>query len=184
MITRGLLLRKAIDQWVFEREKLRSLLLTTDEWKMPESLGKILTVFTQVTLEMPRSGTPTLPFVLPIRFGLLPLLVSLNLPCTTKRRSNANSMSLQRCYIWALVWPSSKKSARSVQNMRASYLNLSSTPTRGLRMRRFKVHLQLLSQANPHNQRDLALPVNKVLPLEPEFKRFYDASSYLRVRRA
>ncbi|KAF8152010.1 hypothetical protein K438DRAFT_1623453 [Mycena galopus ATCC 62051] len=44
MITRGLLLRKAIDQWVFDREELRPLLLTTDEWKMLESLGKILTV--------------------------------------------------------------------------------------------------------------------------------------------
>ncbi|KAF8180717.1 hypothetical protein K438DRAFT_2167280 [Mycena galopus ATCC 62051] len=44
MITRGLLLRKAIDQWVFDREELRPLLLTTDEWKMLQSLGKILKV--------------------------------------------------------------------------------------------------------------------------------------------
>ncbi|KAF8181164.1 hypothetical protein K438DRAFT_1725275 [Mycena galopus ATCC 62051] len=54
MITRGLLLRKAIDQWVFEREELRSLLLTPDEWKMLESLGKILTVrqFTIIFIQL------------------------------------------------------------------------------------------------------------------------------------
>ncbi|KAF7328569.1 Dimer-Tnp-hAT domain-containing protein [Mycena venus] len=85
MITRGLLLRKAIDQWVFDREELRPLLLTTDQWKMLESLGKILTVFTQVTLEMSRSGTPTLPFV----------LLMYEIMMTSLREHAANELLLQ-----------------------------------------------------------------------------------------
>ncbi|KAJ6563486.1 hypothetical protein B0H10DRAFT_2239418 [Mycena sp. CBHHK59/15] len=44
MISRGKLLRKAIDQWVLEREELRPLLLTHEQWKLLEALGDILRV--------------------------------------------------------------------------------------------------------------------------------------------
>ncbi|KAK7001674.1 hypothetical protein R3P38DRAFT_3368049 [Favolaschia claudopus] len=42
MIKRGLLLRKAIDTWVFEREELRGLSLRLEDWRLLEALGKLL----------------------------------------------------------------------------------------------------------------------------------------------
>ncbi|KAJ6626477.1 hypothetical protein B0H10DRAFT_1755504, partial [Mycena sp. CBHHK59/15] len=42
MIERGLLLRKAIDTWVFETEELRPLSLDDDHWKLLEALGGLL----------------------------------------------------------------------------------------------------------------------------------------------
>ncbi|KAJ7453226.1 hypothetical protein FB451DRAFT_1373925 [Mycena latifolia] len=59
-------LQTAIDQWVFEREALRPLLLKDDQWKMLFGLGDILETFTQVTLQMSKSTTPTLPWVIPM----------------------------------------------------------------------------------------------------------------------
>ncbi|KAH7903480.1 hypothetical protein BJ138DRAFT_1020557 [Hygrophoropsis aurantiaca] len=45
MIRRALLLRKAIDKWVFEQDNLRGdLLLSNDEWKFLEQLCDILEV--------------------------------------------------------------------------------------------------------------------------------------------
>ncbi|KAJ7131152.1 hypothetical protein C8R44DRAFT_613371 [Mycena epipterygia] len=44
MIVRARLLRTAIDHWIFEREELRPLSLTNDEWKFLEALEKILAV--------------------------------------------------------------------------------------------------------------------------------------------
>ncbi|CAK5283032.1 unnamed protein product [Mycena citricolor] len=66
MITRGLLLREAIDAWVFERRELRPLLLSNSDWDLLESLGKLLKLFTAVTLQMSKRSTPTLPWVLPM----------------------------------------------------------------------------------------------------------------------
>ncbi|KAJ7482522.1 hypothetical protein FB451DRAFT_1441871 [Mycena latifolia] len=72
MISRAKVLRKAIDQWVFEREALRPLLLKDDQWKMLFGLGDILEdcareqTFTQVALQMSKSTTPTLPWVIPM----------------------------------------------------------------------------------------------------------------------
>ncbi|KAJ7721351.1 hypothetical protein DFH07DRAFT_760491 [Mycena maculata] len=57
---------KAIDKWLIEREELRPLLLSNSQWKILEELGKILQLFTQVTLQMSKSSTPTLPWVLPM----------------------------------------------------------------------------------------------------------------------
>ncbi|KAJ6522341.1 hypothetical protein DFH09DRAFT_938405, partial [Mycena vulgaris] len=56
----------AIDSWVFEREELRPLLISTEQWAFLEAVANILEVFTQVTLQMSRSSTPTLPWVLPM----------------------------------------------------------------------------------------------------------------------
>ncbi|KAJ7150500.1 hypothetical protein C8R43DRAFT_887357, partial [Mycena crocata] len=56
----------AIDKWVIDREELRPLLLTSKEWELLEKLGDILQIFTQVTLQMSRAQTPTLPWVLPM----------------------------------------------------------------------------------------------------------------------
>ncbi|KAJ7178861.1 hypothetical protein C8R43DRAFT_871631 [Mycena crocata] len=68
MITRGRMLRKvcAINKWVIDREELRPLLLSSKEWELLEKLGDILQIFTQVTLQMSRAKTPTLPWVLPM----------------------------------------------------------------------------------------------------------------------
>ncbi|KAF8189446.1 hypothetical protein K438DRAFT_1582721 [Mycena galopus ATCC 62051] len=44
MIERGLLLRKIIDTWVFERDELRPLSLKPEEWKFLKALGALLKV--------------------------------------------------------------------------------------------------------------------------------------------
>ncbi|KAJ7021826.1 hypothetical protein C8F04DRAFT_972208, partial [Mycena alexandri] len=56
----------AIDKWVIDREELRPLLLSSREWDLLEKLGDMLQIFSQVTLQMSRSKTPTLPWVLPM----------------------------------------------------------------------------------------------------------------------
>ncbi|KAJ7839207.1 hypothetical protein B0H14DRAFT_2512952 [Mycena olivaceomarginata] len=66
MITRALKLRKAIHRWVIEHDELLPLRLEEKDWTLLESLGQILQVFTKVTLEMSKSTTPTLPFVIPM----------------------------------------------------------------------------------------------------------------------
>ncbi|KAF7362862.1 Dimer-Tnp-hAT domain-containing protein [Mycena venus] len=66
MISRALVLRKAIQRWVLERDELHPLLLSDEHWKLLEALGGILKVFTKVTLQMSKSSTPTLPWVLPM----------------------------------------------------------------------------------------------------------------------
>ncbi|KAJ6566505.1 hypothetical protein B0H19DRAFT_711354 [Mycena capillaripes] len=76
MISRALLLRKAIDRWVIEREELRPLLLSEDMWKLLEALGGILKIFTQVTLQMSKSSTPTLRWVLPMYEHMLKHLMA------------------------------------------------------------------------------------------------------------
>ncbi|KAJ6569760.1 hypothetical protein DFH09DRAFT_429569 [Mycena vulgaris] len=37
-----------------------------EQWKLLEALADMLCVFTQVTLQMSKSSTPTLPWVLPM----------------------------------------------------------------------------------------------------------------------
>ncbi|KAH9024612.1 hypothetical protein EDB85DRAFT_1894233 [Lactarius pseudohatsudake] len=66
MIKRALLLRKAVDKWVFERDEMRDLLLSDREWKFLEQLGSVLEIFTRVTFQMSRSKTPTLPWAIPM----------------------------------------------------------------------------------------------------------------------
>ncbi|KAI0061285.1 hypothetical protein BV25DRAFT_1805777 [Artomyces pyxidatus] len=65
-INRLMPIRDAINAWVFDRDDLHALMLTPAEWKVLESFGSVLEVFTQVTLNMSRSKTPTLPWVLPM----------------------------------------------------------------------------------------------------------------------
>ncbi|KAF7375808.1 Dimer-Tnp-hAT domain-containing protein [Mycena sanguinolenta] len=67
MIERGVMLQKAIDTWVLDRPELRPLWLKAEDWKFLESLGE---KFTEVTKEMSRSRTPTLPWVLPMYEGM------------------------------------------------------------------------------------------------------------------
>ncbi|KAJ7800160.1 hypothetical protein B0H14DRAFT_3490958 [Mycena olivaceomarginata] len=62
MISRAL----AIQRWVLERDELHSLVLSDNHWKLLEALREILKVFTKVTLQMSKSSTPTLPWVLPM----------------------------------------------------------------------------------------------------------------------
>ncbi|CDO75398.1 hypothetical protein BN946_scf184855.g1 [Trametes cinnabarina] len=66
MVERGLLLKEAIDTWVFKFKEFRSLLLGAAEWATLRQLGDILTIFTKVTKEMSHARQPTLPFVLPV----------------------------------------------------------------------------------------------------------------------
>ncbi|KAJ6477255.1 hypothetical protein DFH09DRAFT_1056581 [Mycena vulgaris] len=42
MIRRAELLRKAIDNWVFEQEELRPLCLSNDEWRLLSAVGDLL----------------------------------------------------------------------------------------------------------------------------------------------
>ncbi|KAJ7660882.1 hypothetical protein DFH06DRAFT_988730, partial [Mycena polygramma] len=61
-----MVIRDAIDKWLFDREELRPLLLTAKEWDMLEKLGGILEIFSKVTKQMSRAKAPTLPWVLPM----------------------------------------------------------------------------------------------------------------------
>ncbi|KAJ7707181.1 hypothetical protein B0H16DRAFT_1242259, partial [Mycena metata] len=56
----------AIDSWVLEREELRPLFLKNSDWELLEALDNVLKPFTRLTLQMSRSRTPTLPWVLPM----------------------------------------------------------------------------------------------------------------------
>ncbi|KAJ7836780.1 hypothetical protein B0H14DRAFT_2362731 [Mycena olivaceomarginata] len=44
MISRALVLRKAIQRWVLERDELHLLVLSDDHWKLLEALREILKV--------------------------------------------------------------------------------------------------------------------------------------------
>ncbi|KAJ7845222.1 hypothetical protein B0H14DRAFT_2358217 [Mycena olivaceomarginata] len=66
MISRALVLQNAIQRWVLERDELHPLVLSDDHWKLLEALRESLKVFTKVTLQMSKSSTPTLPWVLPM----------------------------------------------------------------------------------------------------------------------
>ncbi|KAJ6464225.1 hypothetical protein DFH09DRAFT_1489009, partial [Mycena vulgaris] len=57
---------RAIQRWVLERDELHPLVLSEEHWKLLEALGEILKVFTKVTLQISKSSTPTLPWVLPM----------------------------------------------------------------------------------------------------------------------
>ncbi|KAJ7759948.1 hypothetical protein B0H16DRAFT_1720166 [Mycena metata] len=104
------LLRKAIDSWVLEREEFRPLYLKSSDWEMLEALDKTLKVllftiiphnfdltgrqvFTQVTLQMSRSRTPTLPWVLPMyewmRKHLKQCMVDATLPASLRDATGA-----------------------------------------------------------------------------------------------
>ncbi|KZP08161.1 hypothetical protein FIBSPDRAFT_725138 [Athelia psychrophila] len=60
-----MVIRDAVDDWVFQHETLRPLMLSNSEWTLLEQLGSVLEIFTRVTLEMSRAGTPTLPWAIP-----------------------------------------------------------------------------------------------------------------------
>ncbi|KAJ7649685.1 hypothetical protein FB45DRAFT_1049884 [Roridomyces roridus] len=60
MLKRALILPKAIHRWLIEREELHPLLLKDEDWSMLASLRTMLKLFTQVTLQMSKSSTPTL----------------------------------------------------------------------------------------------------------------------------
>ncbi|CAK5262315.1 unnamed protein product [Mycena citricolor] len=61
-----MVIRDAIDAWVFDRRELRSLMLNNADWDLLEALGNLLKPFTSVTLQMSKRSTPTLPWVLPM----------------------------------------------------------------------------------------------------------------------
>ncbi|KAF7333702.1 hypothetical protein MVEN_02326400 [Mycena venus] len=64
MIARARLLRVTLDRWVLDHAELQALFLLEKEWATLEKLGDILKEFTNVTLQMSQSKTPTLPWVL------------------------------------------------------------------------------------------------------------------------
>ncbi|KZP32764.1 hypothetical protein FIBSPDRAFT_722118 [Athelia psychrophila] len=50
MIKRALILRKAVDDWVFQHETLRPLMLSNSEWTLLEQLASVLEVRAQTKL--------------------------------------------------------------------------------------------------------------------------------------
>ncbi|KAF5372244.1 hypothetical protein D9758_004983 [Tetrapyrgos nigripes] len=66
MLKRARLLRKAVNEWVHLHEEFHELTLSLNDWKWLENLENFLEKFTQVTLTLSHSHTPTLPFVLPM----------------------------------------------------------------------------------------------------------------------
>ncbi|KAG2362383.1 hypothetical protein BDR07DRAFT_1284816, partial [Suillus spraguei] len=67
MIQRALMLREAIQTWVFERKEFHDeLYLSNQEWAFLKQLADVLEVFTKVILYMSRSNTPTLPWAIPM----------------------------------------------------------------------------------------------------------------------
>ncbi|KAF8181168.1 hypothetical protein K438DRAFT_1841322, partial [Mycena galopus ATCC 62051] len=67
MISRALLLRRAIHRWMLERDERHLLILSEEQWKILGALG----VFTRVTLQMSKSTTPTFPGVIPMYENIL-----------------------------------------------------------------------------------------------------------------
>ncbi|KAJ3513785.1 hypothetical protein NLJ89_g2755 [Agrocybe chaxingu] len=66
MIHRGHLIQDAMDTWVFDTPSFRSVMLSKADWKFLEQIADVLEEFTKATHTMSISGTPTLPFVLPL----------------------------------------------------------------------------------------------------------------------
>ncbi|KAJ3753352.1 ribonuclease H-like domain-containing protein, partial [Lentinula raphanica] len=56
----------AIDEWTFRNKDFRSVSLREDDWDQLRQIERVLEVFTSVTLQMSRSDTPTIPYVLPM----------------------------------------------------------------------------------------------------------------------
>ncbi|KAJ7049547.1 hypothetical protein C8F01DRAFT_960568, partial [Mycena amicta] len=93
---------QAMERWVFERPELRPLLLSADEWKTLKALGKMLEAFTDVTLQMSHSSTPTLPWVLPMFEEMLDHLNTCrdnpDLPYTLRTAATAGLGKLKQYY--------------------------------------------------------------------------------------
>ncbi|KAF7340416.1 Dimer-Tnp-hAT domain-containing protein [Mycena venus] len=158
MITRGLLLRKAIDQWMDGSLE--------DAREFGEGSQGI---HSQVTLEMSCSGTPTLPFVLPMYETMM-----------TSLQEHAADRSLLRPLQAAAIVGLAKltvyyEKAKQCQfNVIATtdvkVLNLPPTTRQPKPTRTARCFLDTVCMV------DVDLPVNNVPPREPEFKRFYDAA--------
>ncbi|KAI0363170.1 hypothetical protein BV20DRAFT_930129, partial [Pilatotrama ljubarskyi] len=100
-----MVIRDAIDTWVFHSKKLRGLLLSQSEWQTLRQIGEILSVFTKVTHEMSYAGRPTLPFVLPVyeqmRKSLQAHAEDASLPPTLRNAVAAGLLKLQEYYQYA-----------------------------------------------------------------------------------
>ncbi|KAJ2920749.1 hypothetical protein H1R20_g16345, partial [Candolleomyces eurysporus] len=66
MVGRGLILREAINRWVFETPEYEDLGLKKSNWEELERIHEVLEPFTMATLQLSSSKCPTIPFVLPI----------------------------------------------------------------------------------------------------------------------
>ncbi|TFY56694.1 hypothetical protein EVJ58_g7479 [Rhodofomes roseus] len=66
MIERALLLKKAIGDWVAERDDLEALTLLPEDWNFLQQHANLLSHFTHVTHIMSKQSMPTLPWVLPM----------------------------------------------------------------------------------------------------------------------
>ncbi|KAJ3501122.1 hypothetical protein NMY22_g19033 [Coprinellus aureogranulatus] len=66
MLERALLLRDAIDEWIFRTSEYSDLRLTGEDWRELEALEALLRPFTEVTKQISSSSYPTIPFVLPL----------------------------------------------------------------------------------------------------------------------
>ncbi|KAF7293382.1 hypothetical protein MIND_01115100 [Mycena indigotica] len=99
-IQRGELLIKAQEKWLFERPELRPLILQPEQWELLRSLNGVLEVFTEVTLQMSKSSTPTLPWVLPMYELMLAHLKAcrddLNLPFELRTAATAGLLKLEQ----------------------------------------------------------------------------------------
>ncbi|KAF8202641.1 hypothetical protein K438DRAFT_1716386, partial [Mycena galopus ATCC 62051] len=102
MITRARLLRVALDRWVLDHAELQPLFLREKEWTILEQLGDILTEFTNVTLQMSKSKTPTLPWVLPMYEQMLQHLTKTSedagLPAALRLAAGAGLVKLKHYY--------------------------------------------------------------------------------------
>ncbi|KAH9829928.1 uncharacterized protein C8Q71DRAFT_717528 [Rhodofomes roseus] len=101
MIERALLLRKAINGWVAERDDLESLTLIPDDWNLLQQLADLLGAFTHVTHIMSKGGMPTLPWVLPMydnmQTALKETIATTTLP-TLSKAAQAGLAKLEEYY--------------------------------------------------------------------------------------
>lgn len=70
MIVRALPLKKPIRDWIIEFDSHELSPPTNADWAFLLQLHNMLDYFTEVTLIMSKSGTPTLPWVIPCMQGL------------------------------------------------------------------------------------------------------------------
>ncbi|KAF5332385.1 hypothetical protein D9758_018913 [Tetrapyrgos nigripes] len=91
-----IVVRDAINVWVFEHEDLRSLGLSKQDWKTLEEIECILEIFTKVTHMMSQADTPTLPFVLPMHRHMDKKLRALGKDPKYSKYSSAIDAGLQK----------------------------------------------------------------------------------------
>ena len=87
---------KAINTWVALSDEYQSAAISEKEWNNLKELGNILEVFNEAMLKVSASKTPTIPYVLPIFYGLEQHLVKTKAASAKAHIRHACSVALAK----------------------------------------------------------------------------------------